>query len=277
MNAKERRKAMYNLIKEKKFITINEIKNLFPVSEVTIRKDLDMLTAVGTIHRVFGGVTYSEIETGATYKNEILTLNETSKTSSIRSPQKNTHIVKLACNFIGDDDVIFLDSSDTSEMIAKHLLNIHKSPIIFTNSMEIFEILKNSFNMKIILVGGEYEQKTNCFIGELTQFFFERVRISKVFFSAKGFDINYGAETNPSSNLYIKRTVAANAETVIITATNDRFKRRGTIHLLPWQKIKCIITDSVPSDEFVHAIRSHNINLLYETDYFEGVNEIDPS
>lgn len=273
MNARERRKAIYELVKEKKFVTTSELKSQFHVSEVTIRNDLENLALIGTLHRVFGGVVYSEMDAGVTFKNEMPTFGESREKSPARHGQADAHIAKIACSLIDSDDVVFLDSSDVSLLIAKRLTNGLKSPLVFTNSLDIFEPMKHSSRVKTILIGGEYDQKSNCFMGELTQMFIEHVRISKVFLAAKGFDAGYGAETHPSSDLHLKKAAAEMAGSVIITADQSSFLRHGTISLLPWQRVQCIVTDQIPPDEYVRAIRGNGINLLYDIEYVEGGGE----
>ena len=269
VDVRERRKAIYDLVKEKKFVSTAELKDRFHVSEVTIRNDLDNLALVGTLHRVFGGVIYSEIDAGVTFKNEIPTFGESRGKSSIRHGQTETNIATIACGLIENDDVVFLDSSGVSVLIAQKLTEESKTPIVFTNSLDVFEPIKHSSHIKAVLVGGEYDQKANCFMGELTQMFIERVRISKVFIAAKGFDTLYGAEVHPSSDFHLKKTAAENAGAVILTADRNCFLHHGTISLLPWHRIHTIITDQIPPDEHVRAIRGNNINLYYDVEYME--------
>ena|GEM_PF-1027443 len=264
MNTSERRKAIYELVKEKGFVSTGELKDQFHVSEVTIRNDLDTLAMVGTIHRVFGGAVYSEIEVGVTFKNEIPTFGENREKALSRNKHANMDIAKIAVSLIGDD-VIFLDDSDVSELIAKELAESNKTPMVFTNSLRVFEPLKHSRHLKALLIGGEYDQKTECFMGELTQIFVEKIKISKVFIAARGFDIGFGVEVHPCSDLHLKKTLAENAESILITAEDSCFSHHGTIGFFPWYRIHSIITNRLPPEEYVRAIRSTSIQLIYDT------------
>ena len=51
----ERRRQILSIIAEKRSITVVELAALFPVSAITLRRDLDRLAAENLVERVHGG------------------------------------------------------------------------------------------------------------------------------------------------------------------------------------------------------------------------------
>jgi len=55
MFAEERRRKIVEYLKEKGKITVKELSRIFKTSEVTIRKDLEILESIGELIRTHGG------------------------------------------------------------------------------------------------------------------------------------------------------------------------------------------------------------------------------
>src|SRR5690606_35902948 len=93
-------------------VTVNDLANRFGVSPVTVRKDLDLLEQRSLLRRVRGGaVAASARDEGAV---------ETRLRAD--APAKQA-IAAAAASLVEDGDVIALDSSTTSNYLARELLS----------------------------------------------------------------------------------------------------------------------------------------------------------
>jgi len=54
--ASERRRRILEIVNEKRSVTVLELAALFPVSPITLRRDLDRLSAERLVERVHGGI-----------------------------------------------------------------------------------------------------------------------------------------------------------------------------------------------------------------------------
>lgn len=54
-----RRNHILDYIRNKKTVTIKEISNKFEISEITVRRDFDILTKQKSLKKVYGGATIS--------------------------------------------------------------------------------------------------------------------------------------------------------------------------------------------------------------------------
>ncbi|MEG2258574.1 MAG: DeoR/GlpR family DNA-binding transcription regulator, partial [Oscillospiraceae bacterium] len=96
------------------------------VSEATIRRDLDELTASGLIERIHGGAVRLSSTTFERYHSEKMKtmLNEKRK------------IASYAASLVENGDSIFLDSGTTTFFLAHELAN-HSDLTVITNNIDI--------------------------------------------------------------------------------------------------------------------------------------------
>src|SRR5690554_5092803 len=120
MFPEERLKVIFNLLKERKKIYVNELAKELAMSKSTIRMDLAELESRGLINRTHGG---------AVLKEELLfdTLNQTDKINleiNLRIHKNQAEkdaIGKLAASLVNDGDTIMIDGGSTTQYVAKYL------------------------------------------------------------------------------------------------------------------------------------------------------------
>ncbi|MDE7023988.1 MAG: DeoR family transcriptional regulator, partial [Ligilactobacillus sp.] len=87
---------------------------------------------------------------------------------------------------IEDGVTIFLRPGTTGAFLAEALNNQRLT--VITNCMPVFTLLmaKKTEDFQVFLLGGEYRQVTEAFVGEITNTSLEKLRFSKMFFSGNG-------------------------------------------------------------------------------------------
>lgn len=177
----ERFNAILSLIEQEGTVKVNEIVERLNVSDMTVRRDLSELEEQGKLKRVHGGAT------GLSFNKEELSHFDK---LIIRKEQK-IEIAKKTLDLIEEDETIFLGPGTTLEILAE-LMN-YKSIRVVTNCLPVFQALnQKEGNHQIYLLGGELRQKTQAFVGEITNNALENMRFNKAFFSCnalKGNDV----------------------------------------------------------------------------------------
>ena len=160
MLAKERKKQIWEMILQEKSVLSKDLCKRFNVTNETVRKDLIELENEGKIIRAYGG---AYIIGGV--QNEVhANLRETVYT------EEKAAIGRSCYSMVCAGDTIFLDESTTCCAIAKELKTI-EAITVFTNSYKIIQILEDCENVKLVLTGGEFDRKNQCFVGaEVTDF-----------------------------------------------------------------------------------------------------------
>ena len=123
----ERRRAILELINREGRVLVNELATTFNTSQVTIRKDLEILHADGLLHRTHGGALPSR--EGALADP---TLREKEKLHR----KEKLRIAEAAASMVSEGQVVILDSGTTTTAIARALRSFHNLTVV-TNAVNI--------------------------------------------------------------------------------------------------------------------------------------------
>ena len=144
----ERRRAILDLLTHQGRVLVTELARQFETSQVTIRKDLEILHAHGLVHRTHGGALPSR--DGAL---EDPTLREKEKLHH----QEKLRIAESAAQKVKEGQVVILDSGTTTTAIARALRNFQNLTII-TNAVNIAAELAGTA-VEVILTGRNAAQE----------------------------------------------------------------------------------------------------------------------
>src|SRR5215470_224062 len=139
----ERRRAIIELVNREGRVLVAELSRRFGTSQVTIRKDLELLHEQGLLHRSHGGALPAHegaLEDPSLREKEQLHRRE------------KLHIASAAARLVKEGQVVILDSGTTTTAIARALRNFRNLTII-TNAVNIAAELSNT-TVDVILTGG---------------------------------------------------------------------------------------------------------------------------
>src|ERR1035438_3953656 len=123
----ERQRAILELLRRDGRVLVVDLARQFHTSQVTIRKDLDILHVKGQIHRTHGGALPAR--DGAL---EDPTLREKEKLHR----KEKLQIAAAAVSMVSEGQVVILDSGTTTTAIARALRNFQSLTIITNRSEE---------------------------------------------------------------------------------------------------------------------------------------------
>lgn len=157
MIKRERLETIIQILKHKQLATVGELARDMRVSKMTIRRDLDELSAANQIIRVHGGARYvndaSAIEINYEEKREI-------------HIAEKKEVAKKAGALIEDGSTVYVGPGTTLEFMVTNLKQSHLR--IVTNSLPVFNAARaNVNNYDLILIGGVYRRKSGAFIGAI--------------------------------------------------------------------------------------------------------------
>lgn len=177
MKKRERLEEITRLVNQKGTIRISDIVKLLNVTDMTVRRDLVELEEQGVLTKIHGGAR----------SNKAFQYREYSHAEKhIKNKEAKQAIASKAAQLIEDGDTIFLGPGTTVAFLAEALNNQRLT--VITNCMPVFTLLmaKKTEDFQVFLLGGEYRQVTEAFVGEITNTSLEKLRFSKMFFSGNG-------------------------------------------------------------------------------------------
>ena len=138
-----RHKVILQELDQTGVVSVKNLKELLNVTDMTIRRDLIDLEKQGLLIRVHGGA----------HKKVKDSLNEASHSEkTMLNIEEKKLIAKKCADLIAEGDTVFIGSGTTTDFIGDYLEG--KNISIVTNSLPIFEKLKDYPNFDLILIGG---------------------------------------------------------------------------------------------------------------------------
>ena len=177
MNKFQRLEEITKLVNKKGTVRISEITESFGVTDMTVRRDLIELEQQGLLKKIHGGA-----RSNSAFQYREISHEE----KHMLNIEEKKYIANIAADTIEEGDTIFLGPGTTVECFAEKISNQRLS--VVTNCLPVFNILlkKKTEIFKVFLLGGEMRQVTESFVGEITNTSLEKMRFSKMFFSANG-------------------------------------------------------------------------------------------
>ena len=154
----ERRRAIIEILERDGRVLVTDMARKFDTSQVTIRKDLEILHAHGLVHRTHGGALPAR--EGAL---EDPTLREKEKLHR----KEKLRIAASAAAQVKEGQVVILDSGTTTTAIARMLRNFHNITII-TNALNIAADLTGA-PVEVILTGGTLRKNSFSLVGPIAE------------------------------------------------------------------------------------------------------------
>ncbi|WP_141501899.1 DeoR/GlpR family DNA-binding transcription regulator [Paenibacillus luteus] len=238
MFAIERLGKIKEILLKQKRVDVYELSELFSVTEVTIRRDLDKLEQAGFLVKIYGGAVLNE-------ESEPDALSPASENDAYLEQKRM--IGKIAGQMIENGDAIYLSPGTTCLEIARNLKN--KRVTVVTNDMAIGFALKDSAGIKVIVTGGDLMPSTSTLVGGFAQQALDGIFINKAFIGIKGAHMDAGYTVGSHEEVMVIHSVKKISNEVIVVADYSKFNTTGFARLGDLNMTKKVITNKqVPSD-----------------------------
>jgi len=228
----ERRRLILKMLDNDGRVLVGVLAKRFRTSQVTIRKDLDILQSKGRIHRTHGGALPS--------RDSALddpTLREKEK---LRRKEKLL-IAAAAAGMVREGQVVILDSGTTTTAIARALREFENLTII-TNAVNIAAELSGS-SLEVILTGGTLRKNSFSLVGPIAEETLRRLNADILFLGVDGFDVHYGLSTPNLLEAKVNRAMMEVARITVAVCDSSKFRRRSLSSIAPPSALHHLITD----------------------------------
>ncbi|MDA1476465.1 DeoR/GlpR family DNA-binding transcription regulator [Bacillus changyiensis] len=203
------------------------------MTETTIRRDLSELEERGLLMRVHGG---------AKKKKTVSTYTElTNSQKQTINVEKKKEIAKKCASLIKDNDIIFISSGTTNDFIFEYVNANHVN--VITNSIHVFNRIKDRSNFDVVLSGGRYRQRTGTFVGYFANQLLNEIKVTKAFVGTNGIsDLNMTTANEEEGNGL--RVILDHAHERYVLANSTKFNVQAFFSFYNVKNITGIITDS---------------------------------
>jgi len=246
----ERQQKILDLISRDGRVSVVHLVQLFGVSEVTIRADLNTLAQQNLIVRTHGGA--------------VLASRSPELSLLIRSQQQVSEKGRIgfaAASLITDGDAIFLDTSSTAMAIAQQLKR-HRELTILTNSLALAQAMLDAPGVTVVMPGGNLSRETVSLVGVEGLDLLKKFNIQKGFFGAHGINFPEGLTDVSLAEAEVKRQVLSMCREVIAVLDHSKWGRVGLASFARMEQIQRIITNQPVPADLAGQVRGLGIGLI---------------
>lgn len=219
------------------------------VSEDTIRRDLNELSAKGLIRKVHGGALPVEAQP-LSYRER----------SSFNLVEKNI-IAKKAVNIIKNGQVIIMSGSTTNLQLAK-IIPSDINATIYTYSLPIALQLTEHPSIEIIFIGGKLHKTAQVTVGLDVVSSISELRADLCFMGTGGINTLNGMTEPDWEVSHIKKCMISASSRVIALCTQNKINEIKRYTVAPIHKIDTIVTDIDPSDTLFNDFKEKGVKIL---------------
>ena len=246
----ERQRAILDLLRRDGRVLVVDLARHFHASQVTIRKDLDILHGKGRIHRTHGGALSAH--DGAL---EDPTLREKEKLHR----KEKLQIAAAAARMVSEGQVVILDSGTTTTAIARALRNFQNLTII-TNATNIAAELSGSA-VEVILSGGNLRKNSFSLVGPIAEETLHKLHADILFLGVDGIDVQYGISTPNLLESKVNRAMIEISKVVVAVCDSSKFGKRSLSLIAPTSSLQHVITDSGVAKADLNALKKSGIQV----------------
>ena len=246
MNKQERMLEIVRLVNLSGTVMVNDLIEILQVSDMTIRRDLASLEQEGQLTRIHGGAK----------SNSRLSFNELSpEEKHHQNMQAKRLVAQKALQLIEEGDSIFLGPGTSVEVLAEE---IHCRRLqVVTNCLPIFHLLfkKRTDTFKVILLGGEMRERTQAFVGEMTNHMLGEIYFNKMFFSGNGVK-NGRVLTSDFNEAQTQRLALGRSNATYLLIDDSKLGREDFTSICNLNSLTSVITD-LDSDKVQQEIKPY--------------------
>jgi len=228
----ERRRAILEMLDRDGRLLVADLARRFHTSQVTIRKDLEVLHEQRRLHRTHGG---------ALPARERALDDPTLREKEQLHRREKVLIAAAATRMVQRGQVVVLDSGTTTTAIARGLRDFQSLTVV-TNAVNIAAELAGT-PIEVILTGGTLRKNSFSLVGPMAEDTLRHLNADLLFLGVDGFDVRYGLTTPNLLEAQVNRVMIEVARRVVVVCDSSKFGRRSLSLIAPTSTIHEVITD----------------------------------
>jgi DeoR family fructose operon transcriptional repressor len=236
----ERIGEMRDLIAGRGAVRIDELAQNFGVSEMTIRRDLDELEALGFARRVRGGA----IALGP----------EPWELRHQHNARAKSKIAEKLLPLVPATGTVSFDASTTIYRLAASIATA-RDLVVVTNGWDTFHSMKDTPGVTASLTGGTEEPRTGSLVGPMAVRAAQSFLYDTFFSSAAALDLEFGPSEAALAESEVKRAFSQTSSRIVLAVDHSKLGTRAQARVLDFEQIDLLVTDLDSSDRRLDGYR----------------------
>jgi DeoR/GlpR family transcriptional regulator of sugar metabolism len=234
MLAAKRQSMIAEEIRRRGAVRVSELTELLGVSDMTIRRDLDVLEGNGLVEKVHGG---------ATARTTPSTDEPGFDAKSRRQFAEKEAIAKAAAELVQPGQAIALSAGTTTWRLAHHLSDVADLTVV-TNSMQVANVLHRQArpDLTVVLIGG-VRTPSDALVGPIAVTALRSLHVDMLFMGVHGMAEDSGFTTPNLLEAETNKALVASAEQLVVVVDHTKWGVRGLSRFAHLADAQMLVSD----------------------------------
>jgi DeoR family deoxyribose operon repressor len=252
---KERLHIIQDMLKKQNVVTIREFAKNLGTSEMTVRRDLQLLKDRGLVNIFYGGVSLRPPLSSATRPMAYDIDQELGEKSL-----EKKRIARKAASLVMPNDVLLIDTGSTTSAIID-FIPAESRNIVYCYALNIIQGVCAMPNLSVVACGGFFHRNTRMFESEEGATLIRKTRINKAFMATRGVTADVGVTTAESYEIDMKKAAMSVSEQKILLVDSSKMGKAWYARYARLEEFDIVITDSGIENRYAEMIRDMDIQL----------------
>lgn len=232
--ARQRHEVIVAEVRRKGSARVSELAALLGVSDMTVRRDLDLLDEAGLIAKVHGG---------AMLREENSTDEPGFEAKSLRNMAEKHAIAIAAAARVRPGSAIGVTAGTTTWQLAYHLVDIADLTVV-TNSVRVADVLhQHQRPDRTVLLTGGIRTPSDALVGPVALTTLDSLHLDMVFMGVHGLSAKAGFTTPNLMESETNRAFIAATEVLVVLADHTKWNVNGLSSIAPLRAAREVISD----------------------------------
>ena len=227
--------------------TVGELASVTGSSVATIRRDLQQLDRAGVIRRAHGGAVLDEADAPFASVEPV-------------NREAKQRIAARAADLIEDGESVVLDIGTTTLQLARMLHG--RNVTIITPSLAIYEALRDSRSVHLVMLPGDYDPVYQSVSGPLTVECLRMINADSAFLGVSGVSESGDLRDTTMAQVPIKQAIAEVSGEITVLADHSKFPGTGIGRVKLPPNVARIITDEEVSEQVSSALAAQQVEVV---------------
>lgn len=249
MNASARRASIEEIVAKQGEVSLADLAERFGVSEMTVRRDLDVLEEEGVLRKIMGGAIFvGGKSTEPSFHSR-----------AAAAAEEKSHLAAIAVSLLKPRQTVILDSGSTVLAVAREIRGKGLGLTVVTPSVLVAVELADEPDTTILVTGGRLRPGELSLIGSEAEDAFLRYNCDVYVMGVAGVDAVRGASEYHREEGAVKRYAARSADRVIAVVDQSKLGRVQLINVLDAADLDAVVTDAPEDHPTVVRLREAGI------------------
>lgn len=243
----ERRRRILEEVRRRGAVSVTSLASQLGVSGMTIRRDLETLSAEGMLDKVHGGAT---LRRGASAEELDFEL------TSERHLQEKEAIAAAALPLVEPGMSIGISAGSTTWTFACHVAGVEDLTIV-TNSLRVAEEFRRIDPGRPVVLTGGVRTPSDALVGPVADLALGTLHCDVVFLGVHGVDVAAELTTPNLAEAQTNRVLIASGASLVVLADHTKFGKVGLTTIAELTAVDTLVTDSFADPDALAHVREH--------------------